>query len=460
MKAETGVKLRYGLKNGQIKSIYDISIEEKGLKCGCVCPACGMELQARIGKINQRHFAHKNKNCNIATAQQTAMHIRAKEIIYNEREMLFPEITLTFSESSVYLKHKMLKNDERIPKKIVGKAAKVLTCDRVILEKKLDDIVPDIAFYIGNQVCLIEIAVTHFIDKAKLEKIKKLDLPVLEIDLRKLCNMENSEKYLRKELLYNPENRYWVHYPNMNKALKKADDKFVNLVESIELENENKRRERQRQLEENELLNQIYYKKRLIKLRNDEYFNEIISEFHFSKYLNTLGNFPYYLDIPITGEIVISCDRRIWQSAIFDKFIYSRKYSQDSCVKLFNIKEWSQKHQTLYRIDWHAVDKELGNFYEVVQQYLEYLGFIGFISEISRGEAKVIKSHTLLPPNQERSKILEEAIEKTHPQDKKANRIILDYIYENYGLDISKKRKIDREIMNSYVSHWNTIKKL
>ena len=37
---------------------------------------------------------------------------------------------------------------------------------------------------------------------------------------------------------------------------------------------------------------------------------------------------PFYCDIPIYGEIVFNCDRRIWQTTLFNKFIYNRKPSE------------------------------------------------------------------------------------------------------------------------------------
>lgn len=51
------VKLKYGMRDGKIISIYDIPLEQRGLKCDCICPLCGMPLQARLGEKNQWHFA-------------------------------------------------------------------------------------------------------------------------------------------------------------------------------------------------------------------------------------------------------------------------------------------------------------------------------------------------------------------------------------------------------------------
>ena len=63
-------------------SIDEILESEKGLKCECYCPGCGMKLQAKIGNgKKQRHFAHNNASCNALAAHQSALHMLAKEIL-------------------------------------------------------------------------------------------------------------------------------------------------------------------------------------------------------------------------------------------------------------------------------------------------------------------------------------------------------------------------------------------
>ncbi len=55
--------------------------------------------------------------------------------------------------------------------------------DKVYAEKRIDDIVPDIVLeYQGNKL-LVEVFVTHDIDEEKFQKILKLGLSTLLIDL-------------------------------------------------------------------------------------------------------------------------------------------------------------------------------------------------------------------------------------------------------------------------------------
>ena len=59
--AKKQLNLITALKDGAITHVKDV---DSGLKCGCVCPACGEPLVARKGTKIMHHFAHKaGHNC-------------------------------------------------------------------------------------------------------------------------------------------------------------------------------------------------------------------------------------------------------------------------------------------------------------------------------------------------------------------------------------------------------------
>lgn len=152
----------YALRDGRI---VHVDCVENGLACNCVCPSCNARMVARHGKQRIHHFAHYNaKPCE--TGYQTAVHMRAKEIL---SEMKF--IALPSYEFNWYTK------ELKAPPAIVKIAD-------VALEKRVDDIIPDvIVTTTKGQRILVEIYVTHKIDEEKLAKIKRLDIPTIEIDL-------------------------------------------------------------------------------------------------------------------------------------------------------------------------------------------------------------------------------------------------------------------------------------
>lgn len=56
--------LIYALKDGEL---IHISEADRGLACGCRCPACGEMLVARKGPVKVHHFAHySSQGCRYA----------------------------------------------------------------------------------------------------------------------------------------------------------------------------------------------------------------------------------------------------------------------------------------------------------------------------------------------------------------------------------------------------------
>lgn len=153
--AKNQLNLIYALKGGEIVSIDDV---ESGLKCGCVCPSCGEQLVAKKGKKMMHHFAHySGHSCEYG--YESSLHLAAKDILSSAKKITIPPVFIKFDNS--------YKKDELICE------AKEIIIDRVELEKRYDDIIPDIVVYSGGKQLFIEIFVTHSIDDVKLEKLRK-----------------------------------------------------------------------------------------------------------------------------------------------------------------------------------------------------------------------------------------------------------------------------------------------
>ena len=163
----THSKLIYALKDGNIVSIADVP---SGKKCGCVCPACGDELIARKGQKRMHHFAHRsNEDCEYG--YESSLHLAAKDILSRSEKMVIPPVYVEFPQSGK-------------PKELISKERKI-PIDDVELEKRFDDIIPDIVVDSGDEHFFIEIYVTHPIDDEKLKKLKGKKISTIEIDLSK-----------------------------------------------------------------------------------------------------------------------------------------------------------------------------------------------------------------------------------------------------------------------------------
>ena len=174
------IKLPCGIdKDGNIVKIEDAI---KGLACGCFCPGCKQPLVAKKGEKNAYHFAHKSQSFTCEHGYQSALHLLAKELFQKIEYLMF------------------IKNGKIVRYKI----------DSVEVENRIDDIIPDLLITCDGKKFIVEIFVTHAVDKIKKQKIKDMKISAIEIDLSRFHKeMINSEN-LNNELT-NPENISWYY---------------------------------------------------------------------------------------------------------------------------------------------------------------------------------------------------------------------------------------------------------
>lgn len=190
-------ELIFALKDEKLVSIDDV---EKGVQCGCTCPCCGEKLVAKKGNIKCHHFAHiSGSNC--AYGYETSLHRLAKEMIEELNYIILPSVEIGRGRYDEILLYPSCK----------------IKIDCVELEKKYNNIRPDILLRSGNKVLAIEIYVSHKVDFEKLKKIQKDNLSMIEIDLRELDKDKDKNnpivirEILQQILLSENDNRkYWV----------------------------------------------------------------------------------------------------------------------------------------------------------------------------------------------------------------------------------------------------------
>lgn len=485
--------LVYGIREGKLISIDEISYEERGLKCNCFCPSCGGRLQAKIGSgIRARHFSHINKDCDIKTALQTALHLMAKEIIAEKKQMILPEYVVKITDTDYYRSHYSNGSNSKYRDiKFVYEKAKRVNFDNVYLEKKVSEIVPDIIALSQAGCYLIEIAVTHFIDREKQTKINQLNFPVIEIDLSDMNSHVFCREQLENILVNDIKRKKWIHYPMndeerlslykwgesnaqnfcerkeseesleywshiknsrdwfaMAEKCEKVSDEFKDKVLNEILKREEKGRE---QIDYQNKMDEIYqpeiYKKKIERLRNQKKFKNYYSTLSMSKSKTT----PFYIDIPITGEFIFNCDRRIWQSAIFDKFILngiqpyddSGRYPLDYDL-VEDIKEWIKKDQKVFTVNWKYAKKHwyCGStralFNYVIEKYIEYLLLLGFVKQSKRTYGifkkywyRLISPNTLRAPNRKNAEKLYRAIRSVEYNSPDADIYIRRFLESN-----------------------------
>ena len=440
----SSIKLEYGLKDNKIISISDIDEADRGIACNCVCPSCGLPLQAKLGYgKRQPHFSHDNSNCNPDVARQTALHIMAKEIIETEKTMLFPVLAIPLKETLVYKKAPHMFKEfpyNEIQKSInYHNQTSLLVCfDSVCLEKRISSIIPDIVVTKDDKKCLIEIAVTHFVDKAKEKKIKELGYPLLEIDLSELYGETISRDQLSKIIKENIEKKKWIYNPPSEEAISWANDWFQKEIERLNAEYATKELNAQetQPLElngylNNKQINNEYrrvigreavlkafqpdnYRNLIVQLKNDVRFEKEYGQ----SYIKSESKVPpFYFNIPITGEFIFNCDRRVWQLLVFQKFVYFRKKDCFSQISLNAIKKFVIDQKL---INWNFAysprinGKSVHLIEDVIRQYMIYLHNLGFV-RCEYGAWKLLRPHTIVVDDEEYAEKLQIAIDSVDP---------------------------------------------
>jgi hypothetical protein len=179
-------------------TLCHISEVPSGLDCNCVCPKCRTQLVARKGPKNEHHFGHygvgDERPC--IGGAETALHKFAKEELGFRRELVLPQQIII----------------DRLGR-WEGPPSKIIRFDSAVLQKKLGEIVPDLIVRIDERDLLIEFAVTHKCDPAKIAKIKEMNLPAVEIDLSGLPR--NASKWDIREQIIHKAPRQWLHNPKL-----------------------------------------------------------------------------------------------------------------------------------------------------------------------------------------------------------------------------------------------------
>jgi Competence protein CoiA-like family len=188
----------FGLKDGVL---YEPRHVSNGKPCGCICPSCHHPLIARQN-AQTPHFAHAaGEDCQ--RGFETAIHLAAKQLIAERMELAIPAVNLNFlggwgeksSIKSLYVSH-------------------LKKLSKVCIEPWLDDFRPDLVVTesVKNSEILIEIAVTHFVDEAKLAKIKSRGIQTIEIDVS--IAREKMDFALLNHLLFDvPSRGKWLYHP-------------------------------------------------------------------------------------------------------------------------------------------------------------------------------------------------------------------------------------------------------
>ena len=386
-------KLPYGLrKEGKVERLLHISEilpHESGLRCNCVCPNCGERLQAKLPKTKEDftpRFAHHNADsCDYAT--ETALHMKAKEIIEKEKRIVIPSVVAFYNNLS----------KEVSPKRVVS-------FDRVVLERRVGNVIPDILAYKEDRPLMIEITITHGIDDEKFERIKNLRISTLEINLSDMDTAFDPE-FLKNQIIDGTDNKYWVFNTVEEKEKERLKEKYLQILEREE-EAQKKEEEKRKRFEKFREEKRKGKTDRIEKVLNSNYQEELRQTWEkallsdpiwikASKGMNiSAQTVPEYINVEIPGEIVFGCDRRVWQAYIFYRYVNNKvKLFRDKTYPISvkriqqNVKEEFKgrlNYDLVYMKDVAGYD-DVPDLTQVIYDYLKKLEVYGYLLELEAG---------------------------------------------------------------------------
>lgn len=197
----------FGLKDGVL---YEPCQVLNGKDCGCFCPGCNHPLIARQ-KAKTPHFAHAaGKAC--GDGRETAIHLAAKQLIAERMELALPAVDVPLPVRWGPIQGGW--EWGRIQEKQRLYNSLLMPLSNVRIEPWLDDFRPDIVVIeAGSDTeILVEIAVTHFVDERKLDKIKARGIRTIEIDVSDARGAVGFN--MLDHLLFGvPSKAKWLHHP-------------------------------------------------------------------------------------------------------------------------------------------------------------------------------------------------------------------------------------------------------
>lgn len=219
----------FGLRDGKPVYIEELDpLLENGLDCNCVCPGCGTSLVAKLrGEKKRPHYAHygyseKSYSCSPYHANQSALHILAKEIICEADKIMVPSLDVGIGKTS-WMAHEL---HQYLPNKLTFIEGKEIPISSVELEKDFGTVIADAVITTGGRQLIIEIDVTHSSNKAKRNKLEKLGIPAFEIKLELTEDGYFDKEEIKKEVLKYGFNRKWLYNPKEESAVAWAEDEY------------------------------------------------------------------------------------------------------------------------------------------------------------------------------------------------------------------------------------------
>lgn len=311
-KFNKGLKVPFGRKQDRLVAPTDALAA--GLDCECTCPGCGARLLLKQGS-RRRHFAHHNAPEGDRCVE-SAIHAAAKQVLIDHCALMVPEVAFEISastDSGAVLREWDVLSPQRL-----------IRFDRATPEVLFDNVRPDVVGYRGERQLLVEMFFRHRVDPDKREKLKKLGLAALEIDLSDLDPLDGFEA-VTERVLDGVEHKEWLVYPRSDEHLAYLKHKLRQRVDSA---NEASREKLERRRQERMKLAQLERARHVAEIDIDTAFSRWApdeQEAWLKEQLGLTNAVPAFLSRPVCPASVVKVPAFLFQASIFERFVYRTK---------------------------------------------------------------------------------------------------------------------------------------
>lgn len=348
------------------------------------CAACKSPLVAKRGDINVWHFAHKTEG-NCETAFETAVHVMAKQILLDARHFRTPGLICRAyvlpSEKDIHLC-----GERTVHWEAPGE-----------VEVSLGDVRPDFVVSFGDERLIVEVAVTHFSNKAKKAKLTALQIPAVEVDLSDVPRVVTAAD-LKVRLLDSVEDKSWLYYPGLSDAeatlreVREQQSVTEEVAERRTARGAKKLDERDRPYVRNPWFSDWHENRRLspsqqrkieaanLSFRNSPEPRKLA--FLTAKLGINALRWPSLLNAPVMWEDSLGVSRRIWQADVFRRFVRGALASTGNACQELNVGAITKWLSSRY-------DFPLGSDIRVrvaVLAYLRWLEEQGYLRRVSESD--------------------------------------------------------------------------
>jgi hypothetical protein len=182
---------------------------EAGQWCGN-WPQCELDAkkfeEAKALAIESLDWDDSSTSMEAAYRRESLLHKEVKAILDEARSLTVPgwNLNVVSQKGQVFQYREPFKR---------------LTLKSTLLEHRLGRIVPDVVATLpNNSELLVEVTVTNHVTDERLERIKQVNLPTLEIDFSHMGGIVNRER-LRSLVLDEVTGKRWLHHPLMHQQL-------------------------------------------------------------------------------------------------------------------------------------------------------------------------------------------------------------------------------------------------